>query len=103
MNCIIFTSEAARRWVVGSRLTVQPLTQFSIAGVEFIFRNFNQSHFLDDIKHKTDELFVYLLLFYLFFFLFYEIECKKGRTRMIQPLCTSKDPCITEEKGKLIK
>ena len=22
---------------------------------------------------------------------------------MMQPLCISKDPCITEEKGKLIK
>ena len=39
--------------------------------------------------------------FYLFFFFFNEIECKKGRTRMMQPLWISKDPCITEEKGKL--
>ena len=37
-----------------------------------------------------------------FFFFFNEIECKKGRTRMMQPLWISKDPCITEEKGKLI-
>ena len=36
-------------------------------------------------------------------FFFNEIECKKGRTRMMQPLWISKDPCITEEKGKLIK
>ena len=36
-------------------------------------------------------------------FFFNEIECKKGRTRMMQPLCISKEPCITEEKGKLIK
>ena len=36
------------------------------------------------------------------FFFFNEIEYK-GRTRMMQPLLISKDPCITEEKGKLIK
>ena len=41
--------------------------------------------------------------FFFFFFFFNEIECKKGRTRMMQPLWISKDPCITEEKGKLIK
>ena len=38
-----------------------------------------------------------------FFFFFYEIESKKGRTGMMQPLWISKNPCITEEKGKLIK
>ena len=32
-----------------------------------------------------------------------QIECKKGRTSKMQPLWISKDPCITEEKGKLIK
>ena len=36
-------------------------------------------------------------------YFFNEIECKKGRTRMMHPLWISKDPCITEEKGKLIK
>ena len=46
---------------------------------------------------------VYLFILLLFFFFFNEIECKKGRTRMMQPLWISKDPCITEEKGKLIK
>ena len=35
-------------------------------------------------------------------FFFYAIECKKGTSKM-QPLWISKDPCITEEKGKLIK
>ena len=39
----------------------------------------------------------------MYIYFFNEIECKKGRTRMMQPLCISKDPCITEEKGKLIK
>ena len=34
-----------------------------------------------------------------YFFFFNEIECKMGHTRMMQPLCISKDPCITEEKG----
>ena len=29
--------------------------------------------------------------------------CKTGRTRKIQPLWISKDLCITEEKGNLIK
>ena len=37
------------------------------------------------------------------FFFFNEIECKKGRTSKMQPLWISKDPCITEEKEKLIK
>ena len=37
------------------------------------------------------------------FFFFNEIECKKGRTRMMKPLCISKDPCITGEKGRLFK
>ena len=40
---------------------------------------------------------------FVFFVLFNEIECKKGRTRMMQPLSIANDPCITEEKGKLIK
>ena len=31
------------------------------------------------------------------------MECKKGRTSKMQPLWISKDPCIAEEKGKLIK
>ena len=39
-----------------------------------------------------------------FFFCFFnEIECKKGRTSNKQPLWISKDPCISEEKGNLIK
>ena len=33
-------------------------------------------------------------------FFFNEIECKKGRTTKMQPPWISKDPCITEEKGK---
>ena len=36
-------------------------------------------------------------------FFFNEIECKKGRTSKMQPLCISKSPCITNEKGKLFK
>ena len=36
-------------------------------------------------------------------FFFYSIEFKKGGTRDMQPLWISKDPCITEEKEKLIK
>ena len=44
-----------------------------------------------------------LSLFTLVAFFFNEIECKKGRTSKMQPLWISKDPCITEEKGKLIK
>ena len=40
---------------------------------------------------------------FFFCFFFNDIECKKRRTRMMQPLCISKYPCITEEKGKLIK
>ena len=39
----------------------------------------------------------------LFIYLFNAIECKKGRSSNLQPLWISKDPCITEEKGKLIK
>ena len=39
----------------------------------------------------------------LLFFYFNEIECKKGRTGKMQSLWISKDPCITEEKGKMIK
>ena len=31
-------------------------------------------------------------LYYYFFFFFIEIECKMG-----QPLCVSKDPCVTDE------
>ena len=38
-----------------------------------------------------------------FFFFFNEIECKRGRASIMQPLWISKDLCITEEKGKLIK
>ena len=41
--------------------------------------------------------------YFFFFFFFNEIECKKERIRMMQPLCISKDPCITEEKEKLIR
>ena len=45
-----------------------------------------------------------ILLYYFFFFFFFnEIECKTGRTSKMQLLWISKDPCITEEKGKLIK
>ena len=37
------------------------------------------------------------------FFFFNEIECKKGRTKKMQPIWISKGPCITKEKDKLIK
>ena len=33
---------------------------------------------------------------------FNEIKCKKGLIRKTQPLSISKEPCITEEKEKLI-
>ena len=58
-----------------------------------IFENFQN-------RITTEWLFC---IFFFFFFFFNEIECKNGRTRMMQPLWISKDPCITEKKGKLIK
>ena len=39
----------------------------------------------------------------IFFFFFNEIECKKEHTKKMQSLWISKDPRITEEKGRMIK
>ena len=58
-------------------------------------------------KSPSNMIFFYLCVYGFRYpdidFFFNEIECKKGCTRMMQPLCISKDPCITEEKAKLIK
>ena len=71
----------------------------------FLFRTLFHTHSASYSNQDSNSLLsrILLLLLLLLFFFFYEIECKKGRTRMMQPLCISKDPCITEEKGKLIK
>ena len=60
-----------------------------------------QKHFINEVSNLLKDI-ITLDISIVFFFLM-QIECKKGRTSKMQPLWISKDPCITEEKGKLIK
>ena len=63
--------------------------------VNFFFHNFKLRHF----RTPTGTNYLKILHYSSFF---YEIECKGRRSKM-QPLWISKGPCISEEKGKLIK
>ena len=44
-----------------------------------------------------------MLGLYFIIYFFNAVDRKKMRTSKMQPLWISKDPCISEEKGKLIK
>ena len=53
------------------------------------------------IRLESMPIFDFNLIFLLFFFSM-KSNARRGRTSKMQPLCISKDPCITEEKRKLI-